>query len=114
MRETHDIHNQPTPAPGSPGYRGHAVVDEHGSKVGTVTDVVFDDASDRPRWLVVDPGPLQAAHYVPLDGSYLSTKGELVIAFTKRAVKTAPKAGRDHVLTPSEATEVAHHYGVRS
>ena len=33
---------------------GHAVLDDHHNKVGTVSDVLYDDRGE-PRWAVVDP-----------------------------------------------------------
>ena len=34
---------------------GHDVLDDHHQKVGTVSDVLYDERGD-PRWAVVDPG----------------------------------------------------------
>ena len=35
---------------------GHAVLDDHHQKIGTVSDVLYDDSGEA-RWAVVDPGP---------------------------------------------------------
>ncbi len=63
---------------GFSGYTGHQVFDDRGERIGQVTDVIYDPTNDvigdplispTPSWLVVDPGVLRAAHYVPVAGS---------------------------------------------
>ncbi len=64
--------------PGFVAFTGHQVVDERGERVGQITDVLYDDPnadvigdpsiSSQPTWVVVDPGLLRAAHYVPVAG----------------------------------------------
>ena len=53
-------------------FSGHPVIDRHGEEVGTITDVVYDEVSEKPTWGVVSPGwsPRPALH--PLDASGLS------------------------------------------
>lgn len=98
-------------------YTGHQVLDEHGDKLGTVTDVVYDDPSGvdvavnpEPSWLVVDPGILRAPHYVPVEGSYRSQQHDIVVPWDKAWVKSAPKASGTHVLTATDRNELATHY----
>jgi len=88
---------------------GHVVVDDHHQKIGTVSDVIYDDRGDA-RWAVVDPGPLRSEKFVPVDGSYVTEGGEVVIPYGKEQVKHAPKAGRDHVLDSRTASELEQHY----
>ena len=38
-------------------FRGHEVIDARGEKLGTVTDVVYDETANEPRLVVVDPAP---------------------------------------------------------
>lgn len=90
-------------------YRGHDVIDDHADKVGTVTDVVYD-TEGHPQWVVIDPGPLRAAHYAPIAGSYVTEAGMLTIPFTKQQVKAAPKAHSDHIVTPDLEQELIQHY----
>jgi hypothetical protein len=95
------------------GLTGHTVVDSTLTKVGTVTDVLFDD--DRagvPRWAVVKTGMLGGEHLVPLDDSYVDAEGRLVVSPVKRSIKRAPKVGRDHVLTSRTRRDLREHYGV--
>src|SRR3954451_21347313 len=91
---------------------GHAVLDDQHMKVGTVSDVVYDDAG-APRWAVVNPGPLRSEKFVPVDGSYLTESGELVIPYGKDQVKHAPKAPRDHILDSRTEVVLEDHYEVR-
>jgi hypothetical protein len=90
---------------------GHPVVDDHHEKVGVISDVLYDD-DGVPRWAVVDPGVMRAEKFVPVEGSYLSQEGELVIPFAKDQVKHSPKAPRDHVLDSRTEHVLEEHYEV--
>ena len=98
--------------PGEPALTDHEVVDEHHVHVGTVTDVIFDDRDFRPRWATVKLGFMRGEHLAPLDGSYLSEDGRLVLPFDREVVRHAPKAPHDHVLTPEVTREVEEHYAL--
>ena len=101
-----------------PTYTGHHVLDERGDDIGRVVDVIYtdpdntDDGSMTPHWLVVDPGLLRSAHYVPIEGSYISDDGAVVIPWDKRWVKSAPKASGDHLLTHDQVVELEQHYAL--
>jgi len=90
---------------------GHPVLDDHHTKVGTISDVVYDE-SGSPRWAVVDPGPLRSEKFVPVEGSYLTESGEIVIPYGKDQVKHAPKAPRDHILDRETEHVLEEHYEV--
>ena len=92
---------------------GHAVLDDQHSKVGTVSDVLYDDAGS-PRWAVVDPGVMRKEKLVPVEGSYLTETGEMVIPYAKEQVKHAPKTPRDHVLDSRTEQELEDHYELAS
>ena len=104
------IHNPSEPE--ARDYKGHAVIDEHGTKVGKITDVLYDDKTLMPRWMIVDIGVLGAQHYVPLNDAYQSEDGRLVIPFDKKTVKAAPRAGKDHILTRAVEEQLVQHYGL--
>jgi hypothetical protein len=104
-------------------YTGHNVIDEHGNSLGKVTDVLYDDdigsvdtsnpdAPRSPSWLVVDPGVMRAAHYLPVAGSYRTDDGTIVTPWDKDWVKSALKAHHDHVLTRDERAELIAHYAL--
>jgi len=101
-----------------PTYTGHHVLDERGDDIGRVVDVIYtdpdtsDDGSMIPHWLVVNPGLLRASHYVPIEGSYISDDGAVVIPWDKRRVKSAPKATGEHLLSHFQISELERHYAL--
>ena len=90
---------------------GHEVLDDHHTKVGTVSDVLYDESGEA-KWAVVDPGPLRAEKFVPVEGAYVTESGEMVIPYNKDQVKHAPKAPRDHVLDSRTESVLEEHYEV--
>jgi sporulation protein YlmC with PRC-barrel domain len=96
-----------------PLFSGHQLVADDGQVVGTITDVVYDDVTERPVWGVVSPGFLRAGHYVPLlPPAHLSSDGAVVVPYDKAKVMQAPKVHRDHVVTPMLRRELEHHYSL--
>ena len=93
-------------------YMGLTAQDEHGATIGSVTDVVYDESTQQPQWLVVNPGTLRADHFVPVEGAYTTEEGNVVLAFTKQMVKEAPKATGDHVVTHDVEHELREYYTV--
>ena len=93
-------------------YMGLTARDEHGETIGSITDVVYDDATNQPQWLVVNPGTLRADRFVPVDGAYTTEDGNLVVAYTKQMVKEAPKATDDHVIPHDVEHELREYYTV--
>jgi uncharacterized protein YrrD len=92
---------------------GHPVLDVHGHAVGTIADVVYDQDSELPRWGVVNPGVLHSNHYVPLQPpTYVSDEGAVVVPFEKKVIMHAPKAPRDHIITPDLQRELELHYAM--
>jgi hypothetical protein len=85
------------------------VVDEHHARVGKVTDVFVGEVGDQPEWAAVKTG-LLAERLAPLDGAYVAEDGTVVLPFSERTVKGAPKPPRDHILTPAIADEAISYY----
>ena len=81
------------------GLTGHDVVDTQMVKVGTVTDVLYDERDASARWAIVKTSAVGGEHIVPLDDTYLDQVGRLVVSFDKATVRRAPRARRDHTLT---------------
>ena len=106
--------------PGVVAFTGHQVIDERGERIGQITDVLYDDPnagdigdpsiSSQPTWVVVDPGLLRAAHYVPVAGSYRSVDVDIVVPWDKAWIKSAPKARGDHQLSRVDIQDLAQHY----
>jgi hypothetical protein len=90
---------------------GHPVVDTRLARVGTVTDVLFDDRSV-PGWAVVKTGRLGGEHFVPLQHTYVDADGRLVVPLKKTDIKHAPRVRRDHVLTREARRELRDYYGI--
>ena len=91
---------------------GRVVVDTRLAKVGTITDVIFDDRGGGPRWAIVKAGPLRSEHFVPLEDSYVDMDGRLIVALDKADVTRSPRVRRDHVLTPEARRELRDYYGI--
>jgi len=100
------------PEEGTPRLTGNPVLDASLEKVGTVTDVLFDDGDNAPRWAVVKTGFLGGEHFVPLDETYLDENGRLVVPLTKMTIRHAPRARRDHILTLQARRELRDYYGI--
>src|SRR5258706_14586513 len=74
-------------------FSGHPVIDRHGTEVGTITDVVYDEMTEQPTWGVVSPGMLHARHYIPLTPPvYVSQAGAVVVPYDREDVLRAPTA----------------------
>lgn len=103
----------PPPAAGDSArdaaYRGHRVVDEHHRSVGKVSDVVFD-TDGVPKWVVVNPGVFRAEHYLPLEKTYLSLDGDLVVPFDKQMVVKSPRADREHIMSSVDERHLTEYY----
>lgn len=90
---------------------GHEAFDDHHQKIGTVTDVIYDEEG-HPRWAVVDPGLLHRERYVPVEGTFLTESGDVVVPYSKDMVKSARAAGRDHILDPVLERALEDHYAL--
>jgi len=93
---------------------GHEMIGDHNDKIGTVTDVFFDETVTHPKWAAVHTGVLGGDHLVPLTDAYQSEDGMVVVPFDKNTVKHAPKLHKDHVLTPELEQELLQYYDVAS
>lgn len=90
-------------------FRGHDVVDSAHRLIGTISDVVYDDAGD-PQWAVVDLGLLRSTHYLPVADGYMSQQGEFVVPYDKTTVKASPKADRRPVVSADMTRLLQQHY----
>jgi sporulation protein YlmC with PRC-barrel domain len=89
---------------------GSVVVDCHGSRVGKATDVLFDDYTMQPTWVVVDYGTvLKHRTAVPYDRIYVGETGEIVLESDKDTVKEAPRV-HGAPLSTDESTALERYY----
>ena len=90
---------------------GLSVLDEKGASVGFVSGVVYDNGDDdAPTWYVVDCGWMRSEHYVPARGSFVTSKGDVILPFRKKWVRASPKAAEGHVMTSTLRCELASYY----
>jgi uncharacterized protein YrrD len=94
---------------------GSAVIDRDGDRVGTATDVIFDDVDLTPRWVVVRYGTVRHHHTaVPFDRMYLTDDGEVVVEPDRSAVYQAPRVGKGAPLTPDEEASLESYFQLSS
>ena len=91
---------------------GTDVIGHDGEKIGKIADVIRDQRTLDPRWLVVDFGLFRAPHYVPMEHARRSVEGALVVPFTKALVKHAPRAHWDRFVSPDDEAELRDYYGI--
>jgi uncharacterized protein (TIGR02271 family) len=93
------------------GWIGRTAVDRDGQKIGTITDIYYDDNTGLPEWLTVKTGMLGTrSSFVPMQGA--ETSGEdLRLLYAKDKVKDAPNIDADGALTPDEERSLYEYYG---
>jgi len=91
---------------------GTEVISEDGDKIGTIADVIVDDRTLDPKWLVVKPGPFRAAHYAPARDAYTATDETVVLPVAKDTVIHAQRASHEHFLTRNEEVALCEYYGI--
>jgi PRC-barrel domain len=93
---------------------GYAIEASDGD-IGTVSDFLFDDASWRVRWLVVDTGNWLSGRKVLLPPSVLghlnAKDGTLAVKLTKQQVKDSPEIDTDRPVSRQMETRVYDYYG---
>lgn len=93
------------------GWRGRAVRDPHGEKIGSFGDVFLDRETDRPAWGGIRTGLFgHRESYVPLERVEPAEDG-LVVPFSKEVVKEAPQIDPEVALTAAEEEALWRHYG---
>jgi sporulation protein YlmC with PRC-barrel domain len=96
-----------------PVLTGHKVVDAEGEKLGVIDDVLFDAETNEAVWAVVKRGMLRPKPtVVPLTRAFRTDEGDIVVAFDKRTVASAPHLGADHVMSHDTEEALLAHYGV--
>lgn len=94
-------------------WRGHDVVAEDGSKVGTLEAVYVDTATDHPSFATVQVGLVGRRRlvFVPLGGATVAP-GHVRVRCDKRLVKQAPSIDTDGELPATDEPQVFAHYGL--
>ncbi|WP_394428682.1 DUF2382 domain-containing protein [Streptomyces sp. SGAir0957] len=93
---------------------GLTAYDRTGEKIGSVERVYLDDATGRADWVTVKTGLFgMKESFVPLAGASRA-EDQLKVAYTKEAVKDAPRVDADQHLDQDEKQELYRHYGLSS
>ncbi|MGW6918584.1 PRC-barrel domain-containing protein [Kitasatospora sp. NPDC054939] len=92
-------------------WRGNAVLDEKGRKIGTLESVYVETASDEPCFATVTVGmpTRKRLVFVPLDGAVVGP-AYVRVPFSRNQVKQAPSIGTDDVLPAADEPAVFAHY----
>jgi uncharacterized protein (TIGR02271 family) len=86
--------------------------DPDGEKIGKITDIYYDDVTQRPEWVAISTGWFGMKNtLVPIHGSRPTGDGDLQVAFDKEVVKDAPRIDPGGHLTAEEERELWSHYG---
>lgn len=94
-------------------WRGRAIVDETGEKIGKFEDIYLDTQSDRPEWAAVRTGLLGRGQVlVPLDLAEEHGDEALRVPFQKAHVQDAPDVDADGELSQDEEARLYAHYGL--
>jgi uncharacterized protein (TIGR02271 family) len=93
--------------------RGATVRDRDGEKIGTVDELYFDEATDKPEWMTVKTGLFgMKTTFVPVEGAQPEGDDEVRVPYEKNRVKDAPSIDPDHELSQSEEQELYSFYGL--
>lgn len=91
--------------------RGATLLDEAGSKMGTIHEIYLDQETDQPEWALVKTGWGGKERFVPL--SQASMQGsDIQVPYDKSQVKGAPGVEPDGALSQQEEAELYGHYGL--
>jgi uncharacterized protein (TIGR02271 family) len=91
---------------------GRNAYDFDGQKVGAITDIYYDDATQRPEWVAISTGLFGLKKtLVPIHGSRPTDDGDLQVAFDKEKVKDAPRVDPDEHLSAEAERELWSYYG---
>lgn len=93
-------------------WQGRTIVGRDGEKIGKVSEIYFDGATDKPEWATVSSGLFGTkSHFVPLaDAS--PTGEDIRVQVSKEQVKDAPSVDPDGELSEQEEQRLFDHYGV--
>jgi uncharacterized protein (TIGR02271 family) len=89
---------------------GLPAVDREGGKIGKVSQLYLDDATDQPVWVTLKTGLLgNQESFAPLYGCQVRND-QLVLAVPKRLVQDAPSVENDGHLAEPEIRTLYQHY----
>jgi uncharacterized protein (TIGR02271 family) len=93
-------------------WRGRALVDPDGDKIGTIDDIYLDRQTGDPEWVTVKTGLLGTkSSFVPIGDARPAGDDEVRVPYAKDQVKDAPNIDPDGQLTEDEERRLYEHYG---
>jgi sporulation protein YlmC with PRC-barrel domain len=94
--------------------KGYTIAASDG-RIGTVSDLLFDDSNWQVRWLVVDTGNWLSGRKVLLRPKFLEQLDpkhhEFGFALTMQQVKDSPDVDTDLPVSRQTETDIYHYYG---
>jgi uncharacterized protein (TIGR02271 family) len=93
-------------------WRGQALVDSEGGKIGSIDEIYVDADTNEPEWALVNTGLFGSkSTFVPLQQA--AAEGDVVrVPYDKATIKDAPKIDPDGELSQREEAELYRHYGL--
>jgi hypothetical protein len=94
-------------------WRGRAVLDQNGQKIGTFEEIYLDEGTDEPAWAAVKTGTfgLRRPRVVPIAAAH-SEGSSIRVPFTKQQVKTAPTIDSEGWVPERDQAAILRHYGM--
>jgi uncharacterized protein (TIGR02271 family) len=93
-------------------WRGQALTDSEGSKIGTIEEIYLDADTGQPEWALVHTGLFGTKrNFVPLREASESDQG-VSAPYTKDQVSDAPSIDPDGQLSQQQEGELYRHYGL--
>lgn len=101
------------PAENIRDWRGHAVVDRRGGKIGSLEAIYVDTVSDEPAFASVEVGMVGRKRliFVPLAGATVAPQ-HLKVQVDKKQAKSSPSIDTDGELLAADEPSVFQHYGL--
>ncbi|WP_152364950.1 PRC-barrel domain-containing protein [Microlunatus speluncae] len=92
---------------------GEHVVDDQGSKIGTLEGIYYDTATDVPTFATIKVGLPGGGRlvFVPLDGARVAPK-HVRVRTDKKTAKNAPAIDTDGELDSATEPALFAHYGL--
>lgn len=92
--------------------QGRLVRDVEGRKLGVVTEVYLDAATEMPEWMLVKTGRFGRTVLMPLAGSAMGDEDVVWVPFPRYLARRAPAVAFDDELSQEDEAELYRHYGI--
>lgn len=93
-------------------WRGRAVVDCNGQKVGTFDEIYLDEGTNEPAWAAVKTGAFRLRRRVVPIAAVHADGNEIRVPFTKGQVKAAPTIDSEGWVAERDQAAIFRHYGL--